>query len=221
MSTPNETILQTSILEYQSLLSEYQTKYNAYISALTGNSLTFTIANKSKYANLNTISNVVVANQSLCKDKCSSTNLCNGANYNSDTQECSLFGNAAISPILSGTDTEFAIYSNIKTLHDELVGLNIKLLDKNQEIFELINEDENNYNADRSEIDVNNANIEQNYIELYNEKEKINNLFHEFETYIEKDVSTKTEANRNYIIYVLLFFILIVIFIILIKTIML
>lgn len=223
MSTTNEKVLQLSILEneYEDLLLQNKQKYQEYITALKGPALTFTIAGNSKYAGLETINNVVAANETLCKEKCSSTNLCNGANYNSITKNCSLFSNAALSPIIPGTVTEFAIYSNIKKLYDELNLLNSQLVDKNKKIFQLIKESEMNYKNDRSEMYNSNKKLEQNYMDLYDEKEKIDNLLDEFETYIEKDVSTKTEANRNYIIYVLLFFILIVILIILIKTIML
>jgi hypothetical protein len=222
MSTTTQNVLKLSILEreYEELLLQYKQIYDAYILALKGTSLTFSIASNSKYVGLTNINNVVTANPTQCKETCSATKLCNGANYNSVTRNCSLFSNAGVSPISPGMVTDFAIYSNIKKLNDDLNILNTQLVDKNNRIFELIKTTEINYKNDRLDMGSLNSRIETNYMNLYDEKQKINNLLDEFETYIEKDVSTKTEANRNYIIYVLLFFILIVILIILIKTIM-
>jgi Flp pilus assembly protein TadG len=168
MSTTNEKVLQLSILEneYEDLLLQNKQKYQEYITALKGPALTFSIAENSKYVGLATINNVVAANQTLCKQKCSSTNLCNGANYNSVTKNCALFSNAAFSPVIPGTVTEFAIYSNIKKLYDELNLLNSQLVDKNNKIFQLIKESEMNYKNDRSEMESSNRKIEQNYMNL-------------------------------------------------------
>lgn len=223
MSKSNENVLQLSILEqeYEALLLQYKQTYQQYIDALKGTALTFSIARNSKYVGLQNINTVVTANETKCKDLCYSTKLCNGANYDSVTRNCSLFSNAGASPISSGKVSDYAIYSNIKKLNDDLNQMNLKLLELNNKIFKLIKNTSANYNKDRADMGSLTTKIESNYINLYDEKEKINNLLHEFETYIEKDVSTKTEANRNYTIYVLLFFLLIIIFIILIKTIML
>lgn len=223
MSKSNESVLQLSILEeeYEELLLQYKQTYQEYINALKGSSRNFLIANSSKYVGLQNINQVVTADQTICRDLCYSTALCNGANYDSTTRNCSLFNNAATSPISSGAVSDFAIYLNIKELNDRLNQLNLKLVEKNKNIFDFIKKSETHYNEDRSDMNNLTTTLETNYINLYDEKQKINNLLHEFESYIEKDVSTKTEANRNYIIYVLLFFILIIILIILIKTIML
>jgi t-SNARE complex subunit (syntaxin) len=94
----------------------------------------------------------------------------------------------------------------------------MKLVEKNTDIFALIKSSETMYQNDRTKMEGKTKELEENYKQLYNQQQNVNKVLLEFESYIEKDVSTKKEANRNYIIYVLLFFILIVILLILIKT---
>ena len=223
MSKTNENVLQLSILEqqYEALLLDYKQTYQQYLDALKGTSPQLKIASTSKYVGLPVLNQVVTADQNKCRDLCYATNLCNGANYDSVTTNCSLFSNAAFSPISPGNVSDFAIYSNIKDLNVKLNELNVKLVEINSKIFQLIKSSNTDYNKDRSNITSVSTNLENKSQILYDEKQNINNLLHEFETYIEKDVSTKTEANRKYMIYVLLFCILIFILMIFIKTIML
>lgn len=221
MPENNDNVLQLSTLEgeYNSLLSDYKDKYAAYINVLKNASLRLAIKNSSKYVGvgLQTIKQETTTNETGCKDLCYATNLCDGANYDKIISKCSLFSNASSSSIASGTTNDFAIYNNIKKLHDELTELNSRLVQKNNQIFALIDQLETIYNQDMSKITTTTTKIEDNYLKLYDEKEKLDNLLQEFETYIEKDVSTKTQANQKYMIYVLLICVLIIIFILFIK----
>lgn len=223
MSKISDNVVQLALLdkEYDELMLSYKSIYDEYIASLRESAQTLLILKSSKYNGLQNLSQQVTANENECKTLCSSTKLCNGANYSSSTKNCSLFSNATYSSISQGSDNEFAIYSNIKELNHKLNEINLKLLEKNKAIFTLIKDSESGYNKTRSEMTTLTQTLENNYKTLYDEKQKINNLLDEFETYIEKDVSTKTEANRNYIIYILLFFILIILLVILIKTLLL
>jgi hypothetical protein len=208
--------------EYKNLLLQYNETYENYIIAIKDTTQKLFTAKLSKYAGLTelgTSTSEVTAGDCLkkCKDK--TTPLCTAANYNSFTKNCALYNNVNNLPYFPGGENDIAIFtSDVDKLKANLDELNMKLVEKNTDIFALIKSSETMYQNDRTKMEGKTKELEENYKQLYNQQQNVNKVLLEFESYIEKDVSTKKEANRNYIIYVLLFFILIVILLILIKT---
>ena len=174
MSKSNENVLKLSILEkeYETLLLQYELMYDEYIDALKGNALNFEIAKSSKYVGLKNLNEVTAANENDCRYLCYDNDLCDGANYDSVKRKCSLFSNSGKSQISAGKVSDFAIYSNIKTLNEKLNVLNLKLVEITNKIFKIVKTSSSDYKNNRGTLAGLTKQIKTNYERLNDDKKR-------------------------------------------------
>ena len=140
-----------------------------------------------------------------CAALCSSTTGCSGATFNPiDHGEpmCWLrSGDAAIGP---GLYNDYSIVPEKKKYLEIMKSINAKLNDTNQQIMDLTNRSEREFDGLSNRTSNNQTELIQNYKVLEQERMKIDEMLKKYEDLDEYQVETELRTNQNYYSFILL-----------------
>lgn len=194
-------------IEYNNTLSQYTQVYKNYNEIL----------NSSKTAKYDRVKGSVlwgstklsekqVTSMEDCEALCSSNKSCSGATYNSNNKYCWTQGGESI--LSPGGSGDYALYPVLKKYHDQLQTINMKLVDINTQIFDIIDSDHSIYIKDVSDTQILKADLQNNYKKLTDDRTNINNILNSYATYESKSEISGLNASKSYIRYLMLFLVL-------------
>ena len=143
--------------------------------------------------------------QEQCQALCSSTTNCSGATFNPTAHGqpmCWLrSGEGQIAP---GLDTDTAIIPQGQEYLSIINSINNKLIATNQQIQNIIDQSEPEYNSIQTKNQEKNQELIQNYVQLTDEREKIAKMIKKYEDLDESQIQGELKINQNYYSYILL-----------------
>jgi hypothetical protein len=187
--------------QFNSVLSQYQETYQKYLNSLdniNSNANLITLENNALFGG-NTISKNKLANLDSCTTACVSDVSCNGANFNTTNNMCSLIQSAE--RIIPSNRTTAIVNPSLYYSY-QLQQLNDQLTSINQQIIAFVNQQENSTKiAKQKEIVIKNNNI------LNEEREKIKQMTDELNTLNSANVNSSLTVSMYYYRYLILIFI--------------
>ena len=208
----------SNILQLESLTKEiqltetkYEEAYKNYLSLLN----TSDIANKyvqlngRTYWGIKGLSQAVSSNVNTCEALCSSNKLCTGATYNSDSKTCYVRGGKGT--LMVGTETTFAIITQMQHATLTLSELNAKLISLNQQMNTLIGEIKPKYKKENTKNAQAKTELDENYNKLIKEQKEIHKLLQNYQSINTDYNDTTLKVNQNVVIYNFLWVLIIII----------
>ena len=210
INSPSSAALQLASLEkeYNVILSQYNQVYQEYITTLnganSGNTYSKFLQTKgSTYLNSGPPLKTSYAKSiDECQTLCQATSSCSGATFYPNKNNCVLIQGEGL--ILSGSATDVAIYPVVQKYYTKLNGLNLKLTDINNQMVDIINANYPNYEDDRYNTQQLKSKLLQNYDTLAIERNKVNSVFDEYETYLEEINIGTRDVQKHYTTYLIL-----------------
>ena len=173
-----------------------------------------TISNSS-YTGGFPIGTVSAPNSQDCMTYCYTTPSCTGATYNSANQTCSLSsGEGMITPSSSNNT---AIVPQLVQYLDIMIVLNTKLTNINNQIIQLTDQAQPVYNNLNSQTIQKKEQLKKTYTRLVAERDRIEKLVDEYGTLQDDEDYNTSLTNSNYLSYVLLIALAILVIIILMN----
>jgi lipopolysaccharide export LptBFGC system permease protein LptF len=187
--------------QFNSVLSQYQETYQKYLNSLNdinSNSNLITLENNALFGG-NTMSKNKLDNLDSCTTACISDASCNGANFNTINNMCSLIQSAE--SIIPANKTTSIVNPSLYYSY-QLQKLNDQLTSINQQIISFVNQQENSAKiAKQKEIIIKNSNV------LNEEREKIKQMTYEINTINSANVNSSLTVSMYYYRYLILIFI--------------
>ena len=200
--------------QFNTLLSEYQSTYNDFITTINSDDVGFTTADNSAFNGSNTINTTTATNVSDCSTSCSSNTSCSGATFTSNNNNCILSsGNGNIIQSTNST----AIVQKAMYYSYQLQNLNQQLLDINEQINNNINQSNDNYQTNLVIIQQRDEALQQNYGVLTQERENIGKMVREYETLNSAQENGDINTTMNYYNYIILVFIVLLLIFLLLR----
>ena len=169
--------LETLELEFQNTLTQYQTAYANYISALNNSTSAtpnyITLPGKAFWGTAS-ISNQQEPTAIQCQALCSTNASCSGATYNSTTTNCSL--RSGINTINTGLETDNAIVPELTLYISNLQMLNQTLMNINDKINSTINNIEPVAQKEQELTQQKRKELKKTYDYLMQERRNIDNM---------------------------------------------
>lgn len=140
-----------------------------------------------------------------CKASCAQTTGCTGATFNATApqrQSCLLRGGD--SSVTTGTNDDYAIITKGKQLLNIVKTINQKLSDINEKIQKITASEQAAYKTQSQERHFKNADLENQFKELNEDREKINRLSDKYQTLDQAQIQTGLTVTQRYYTYVLL-----------------
>ena len=140
-----------------------------------------------------------------CKASCAQTKGCTGATFNATApqrQSCLLRGGD--SSVTTGTTEDYAIITKGKQLLNVVKTINQKLSDVNQKIQEITASQEAAYNTQSQERHFKTADLETQFKQLNEDRDKINGLSGKYQTLDQAQIQTVLTVAQRYYTFVLL-----------------
>jgi len=198
--------------QYNSMLRQYQQTYQNYIQNSHKNSHLVTVNDSAFWGNSG-ISQRSQPSVHDCLNSCKNQSSCSGATYNHSDQSCYLrSGNGNI---ISSPD-KTAIISQSLQYSYQLKNLNQQLLNIQQQIKNQLEQSYSNVQNISTQQQDKNKIIDHNHDILQEDRDKIEQMIHEFELLNAADKNSQivvTQEYSRYIVYLLiaiLFFILVI-----------
>jgi hypothetical protein len=140
-----------------------------------------------------------------CSASCARTTGCTGATFNAtDFAKPMCWLRSGDTDITGGKDSEYAIVSKGKQLLMIVQKINMRLSDINQQIQMITKNSQETYDSQSPDRKTNMAELARQYIQLNEEREKINNTINDYQTLDQQQVEGDLTANKNYYSFVLL-----------------
>lgn len=140
-----------------------------------------------------------------CQASCAKTKGCTGATFNATApqrQSCLLRGGN--SSVTTGTTDDYAIITKGKQLLNIVETVNQKLSDVNQKIQEMTASQEAAYNTQSQERHFKTADLETQFKQLNEDRDKINSLSGKYQTLDQAQIQTGLTVTQRYYTFVLL-----------------
>lgn len=194
-------------IEYDNTLSQYKQAYKNYNEILNSSKTKkYDRIKGSALWGSSKLSEKQVKTMEECEALCSSNKSCSGATYNSNKKYCWIQGGESV--VSTGGSGDYALYPVLKKYHDQLQTINMKLVDINTQIFDIINSDQSMYVNDVSNTQQLKSELQINYNNLLNDRLNVNNTLNDYNTYENKSNISGLNASKSYIQYLMLFIIL-------------
>jgi hypothetical protein len=207
MNSSSSASLQLASLEkeYNVILSQYNQVYQEYITTLNGGDKysRFLQSKGSTYLNSSPpLKSAYLNSVDECQSLCQATSSCSGATFYPNKNNCVLIQGEGI--VSQGVATDVAIYPVVKKYYSKLSGLNSKLTTINNQMMTIINANYSNYENDKYNTQELKSKLLHNYDTLTIERNKVNAVFDEYETYLEQINVGTNEVHKNYTNYFIL-----------------
>ena len=154
-----------------------------------------------------------------CQALCSSTTNCSGATYNPTAYAqpmCWL--RSGDTDITGGKDSDYAIVPKGKQMLMIVQKINLRLSEINQQIQKITKNGQETYDSQTPERKTNMAELARQYIQLNEEREKIDNTINDYQTLDQQQIQGDLTANKNYYSFVLLLLLAIITIFVLYKV---
>ena len=205
--------------QYNSILTQYQQTYQDYIQSLdpsTSSMMNFTVINNASFLGESEISSQQVTNINDCVNSCSAEATCSGANYNNNSQLCSL--RTGTNNVITSQGSESAIVPMSLKYKYELKNLNQQLLSLNQQISQSLQNSFSDYQTNvkpqeqqHQQILTNNNNI------LQEDRMKIEQIIREQVMLNEVKEDSEIVVSQEYSKYIVYLLVAILMIILVIK----
>lgn len=140
-----------------------------------------------------------------CSASCASTAGCSGATFNAtDSAQPMCWLRSGDADITGGKDSDYAIVPKGKQLLMIVQKINMRLSDINQRIQMITKNSQEMYDSQSPDRKTNMAELARQYIQLNEEREKINNTINDYQTLDQQQVEGDLTANKNYYSFLLL-----------------
>ena len=160
--------------QYRNKLTEYESGYATYISALqsqNSGSSSYVVLPGQTYMGTGSISETINSSVSMCEASCSANALCTGASFNSTSKVCKLrSGNSLLTP---GATSDNAIITNVRQQLINLETINAQLIELNNQMTTIYSQIQPNVTSQNASLSTNDATLTSQYTELMKEKLKI------------------------------------------------
>ena len=161
------------------------------------------------------IGTVSAPNSQACMTQCYTTSSCTGATFNSSNLTCSLSsGEGSITP---SSNNNTAIVPQLVQYLDIMILLNTRLTNINNQILKLTDQAQPIYNNLTSQTTQKKQQLKKTYNSLVAERDKIEKLVNDYGTLQDDEDFNKSVTNSNYLSYVLLLALAILVIIILMN----
>ena len=205
--------IQTLSNKFNSLLTEYQNTYNDFMNAINSNDTSFTTVENSAFSGTGVINTNNAANISDCTSSCSSNTSCSGATF-SNNNNCTL--SSGNGKIVNSTNSTAIVKKGIYYSY-QLQNLNQQLTDINKQINTAVNQSNTEYENNLDAINQRGQTLQQNYVILTDERERINLMIREFETLNSAQENGDIIVTMNYYNYIVLLFVAILLILLLLR----
>jgi hypothetical protein len=149
-----------------------------------------------------------------CTASCAMTDGCAGATFNAtDSAKPMCWLRSGDTDITGGKDSDYAIVPKGKQMLMIVQKINMRLSEINQQIQKITKNGQETYDSQTPERKTNMAELARQYIQLNEEREKIDNTINEYQTLDQQQIQGDLTANKNYYSFVLLLLLAIVIII--------
>jgi len=190
--------------QYRNKLTEYESGYATYISALqsqNSGSSSYVVLPGQTYMGTGSISETINSSVSMCEASCGANALCTGASFNSTSKVCKLrSGNSLLTP---GATSDSAIITNVRQQLINLETINAQLIELNNQMTTIYSQIQPNVTSQNASLSTNDATLTSQYTELMKEKLKIVKLIDEYKDiyseYSEKSISTDQQNSSYYL----------------------
>ena len=197
--------IQTLSNQFNSLLTEYQSTYAEFMNTLNSNDTSLTTVENSAFTGSGTINTSLVSSISDCTTACSSNTSCTGATFTTDSNNnCTL--SSGTGNIVNATNSTAIVQKGLSYSY-QLQNLNQQLMDINQQINTAVNQSNTEYQNNLGQINESGQALQQNYVVLTGDRERINLMVREFETLNEAQQNSDINVTMNYYNYIVLLFV--------------
>jgi hypothetical protein len=198
---------------FNSLLNTYTTTYQDYINAVNSNDNSLTIINNASFngkANIDVLNNSTIND---CKSSCTSNSSCSGATFDNSSSTCTL--SSGEGRIISTTGSS-AIAQLLLSYSYQLQELNKQLMDVNEEMMNITKNNYNQIQQTKQTTGQQDQMLQNNYNVLLQERSQIEEMVREYETINTAYENGTTNVTSNYLKYIgLLFIVIILLFLLL------
>ena len=197
--------IQTLSNQFNSLLTEYQSTYTEFMNAIKANDTSFTTVENSAFTGSGIINTNPVSSINDCTTACSSNKSCSGATFTpSSNNNCIL--SSGTGNIINSTNSTAIVQKGLYYSY-ELQNLNQQLMDINQEINTTVNQSNAEYQNNLGQINQRGQALEQNYVVLTGDRDRIELMIREFETLNSAQENSDINATMSYYNYIVLLFV--------------
>ena len=197
--------IQTLSNQFNSLLTEYQSTYTDFMNTLKSNDTSLTTVENSAFTGSGTINTSLVSSISDCTTACSSNTSCTGATFTTNSNNnCTL--SSGTGNIVNATNSTAIVQKGLSYSY-QLQNLNQQLMDINQQINNAVNQSNKEYQNNLGQINQRGQALEQNYLVLTGDRDRIELMIREFETLNSAQENSDINATMSYYNYIVLLFV--------------
>jgi lipopolysaccharide export LptBFGC system permease protein LptF len=197
--------IQTLSNQFNSLLTEYQSTYTEFMNTLKSNDTSLTTVENSAFAGSGIINTNPVSGINDCTTACSSNTSCSGATFTpSSNNNCTLSSGSG--SIVNSKNSTAIVQKGLYYSY-QLQNLNKQLMDINQEINNTVNQSNKEYQNNLGQINERGQALEQNYVVLTGDRDRIEVMIREFETLNSAQQNSDINVTMNYYNYIVLLFV--------------
>ena len=154
-----------------------------------------------------------------CSASCAMTDGCTGATFNAtDSAKPMCWLRSGDTDITGGKDSDYAIVPKGKQMLMIVQKINMRLSEINQQIQKITQNGQETYDSQTPERKTNMAELARQYIQLNEEREKIDNTINDYQTLDQQQIQGDLTANKNYYSFVLLLLLAIITIFVLYKV---
>ena len=207
--------IQTLSNQFNSLLTEYQSTYADFMNTLKSNDNSLTTIENSAFTGSSTINTNPVSSISDCTTACSSNTSCTGATFTTNSNNnCTLSSGSG--NIVNATNSTAIVQKGLYYSY-QLQNLNQQLMDINQQINTTVNQSNTTYQNNLGQINERGEALQQNYVVLTGDRDRIDLMIREFETLNEAQQNSDINATMSYYNYIVLLFVAIFLVVLLFR----
>lgn len=205
---------QTLSSQFNSILSQYQNTYDEYISTLNSYESTLMAIPSSGFTGQSIINTTQNSSVDACKSSCLSNTSCSGASFNAYNNTCTL--NSGNGIIVNATNSTAIVNSSLYYSY-KLQQLNAKLTSINKQMQTFATSSQTQYQKNQLNNLQKEADLQQNYQVLNQEKDQINTMILSHETLNQYYTDGLLNVTSNYYSYIVLLLVTLLLVFLLIK----
>ena len=206
--------IQTLSNQFNTLLTDYQSTYAEFMNTINSNDTSLTTVENSAFTGSGTIKTNQVSSISDCSTACSSNTSCSGATFTSTNNNCTLSSGSG--NIVNATNSTAIVQKGLYYTY-QLQNLNQQLMDINEQINNSVNQSNSEYQNNLGQINQRGQALQQNYVVLTGDRDRINIMIREFETLNEAQQNSDLNATMSYYNYIVLLFVAIFLVVLLFR----
>jgi hypothetical protein len=175
------------------------------MNTLKSNDNSLTTIENSAFTGSSTINTSLVSSISDCTTACSSNTSCTGATFTTNSNNnCTL--SSGTGTIVNATNSTAIVQKGLYYSY-QLQNLNQQLMDINEQINTTVNQSNTTYQNNLGQINERGQALQQNYVVLTGDRDRIDVMIREFETLNSAQQNSDINVTMNYYNYIVLLFV--------------